>query len=101
MTEVLEKEDLEYLDRMVDRIKMRLHHEKLMDLVPSIRAQNEQNRVIVAWLHRLAAIFQKHELTLFVDEATGKTTNGHDPDQAAEEVNIAITSIRELAVRFQ
>lgn len=91
----------EYLDIALASIDERLHHEKLMELVPSIKAQNEQNKLIVATMHRLAAIFQKHTMTIFVDEETGLTHDGYDPELASEECNAAIVAIRELAVRFQ
>lgn len=93
--------DTEYLDSALAEIETRLHHEKLMELVPSIKQQNDQNRLIVRTLQQLAAIFQKHTMTIFVDEETGLTSDGHDPDVAADECNAAIVAIRELALRFQ
>lgn len=90
----------EYLDAALRRIDERLRHELIMARVPAVHAQNEQNKALVALLHRCACVFQKHQLTLIVGE-DGRTVDGYDADQAAEECRQAMGAIRELALRYQ
>lgn len=93
----------EYLDRELARIDERLHFEKLIELVPTVAQVNSQNRKLVAILHRVAAMFQKYhaDIVIMVEEDTGLTKGGHDPDTAQVEYNETIRLIRELAVRLQ
>lgn len=91
----------EYLNRELARIDERLHFEKLLAIVPAAKAMHDQNRIIVQMLHRLACVFQKHQMSILTDPETGLTYYGHDPEQAQAECIEAIAAVRELAVRYQ
>lgn len=90
-----------YLDERLARIDQRILHEKLMELVPTVKEQFNQNRDLVKILHRMACVLQKHQVVIPVDKATGLTHDGYNPDQAMQEVSSVIAALRELAVRLQ
>jgi len=91
----------EYLDKALNQINERITVERLAKRVPVVAKLYRELETNNQIMHRVSAIVQKHQLMIQVDDATGLTLDGFDPEEATEEVRAALSLIRMTAVRNQ
>ena len=91
----------EYIDEALQQMRNRAELEKLAASNPLISEMQNELNILNDILHKVSAILQKHRLVVAVDQETGLSIDGYEPELAQQETTDAFRLIRAAALRFQ